>query len=382
MIPYGQQFIDQDDIDAVVRVLKGTHLTQGQSIPDFEQAICKSTGAEYCVAVANGTAALHIAVAALNLPPGSEGITSPITFVATSNSMLYSGIKPIFADIDPLSYCLAPEEVEKQITPQTKLIMPVHFAGQTCDMKAINKIAKQHDCYLIEDAAHAVGSNYADGSKVGSCRYSDMTIFSFHPVKTITTGEGGAVTTNNKALYEKLCALRSHGIISDPAKMTQCPRPAFHEMHSLGFNYRMTDIQAALGLSQLQKLERFKAARRRIVELYNNELAGIDGLILPFERNNLDSCFHLYVVKIDFSRLGKDRGKVMEELRTKGILTQVHYTPVHTQPYYQNKFGYKWGDYPQAEAYYEQCLSIPLYPAMTDGDIQTVIKAIKDIVKI
>lgn len=379
MIPYGKQFIEQDDIDAVVQVLQSSHLTQGQTVRDFEQSICKYTGAKYCVAVANGTAALHIAVASLKLPAGTEGITTSITFMATSNSMLYSGVKPSFADIDPLSYCIAPNAIEKQINSHTKLIMPVHFAGQTCDMKNINKIAEEHSCYLIEDAAHAIGSNYADGSKVGNCKYSDMTIFSFHPVKAITTGEGGAVTTNNKALYEKLCALRSHGITSDPAKMTQNPRPYFHEMHILGFNYRITDIQTALGLSQLKKLERFKNARRQIVEIYNKELAGIDGLVLPFERKDLDSCFHLYVVKIDFKRLGKTRGEVMEELRAKGVLTQVHYTPVHTQPYYQKELGYKWGDYPQAEEYSKQCLSIPLYPAMIDEEIQTVINAIKSI---
>jgi dTDP-4-amino-4,6-dideoxygalactose transaminase len=247
MIPYGRQFIEQDDIDAVVRVLKGTHLTQGQAVRNFEKAICEYTGAIYCVAVANGTAALHIAVAALGLAPGTEGITTPITFMATSNSMLYSRIKPIFADIDPLTYCLAPAGIERQINSHTQLIIPVHFAGQACDIKAINKIAEKHSCYVIEDAAHAIGSNYADGSKVGNCKYSDMTIFSFHPVKTITTGEGGAITTNDKALYEKLCLLRSHGITSDPKKMTQNPRPYFHEMHTLGFNYRITDIQTALG---------------------------------------------------------------------------------------------------------------------------------------
>jgi len=382
MIPYGKQFIEQDDIDAVVSVLKGTHLTQGQTVRDFEQAICEYTGAKYCLAVANGTAALHIAVAALDLPVGTEGITSPITFVATANSMLYCGVKPVFVDIDSLSYCLATEKIEKQINSHTKLIMPVHFAGQVCDMKKINKIAEEHSCYVIEDAAHAIGSNYADGSKVGNCKYSDMTIFSFHPVKTITTGEGGAVTTNDKALYEKLCTLRSHGITSDPAKMTQCPRPSFYEMHSLGFNYRMTDIQAALGLSQLKKLEKLKESRRRIIEIYNKELCGINGLILPFERKGLDSCFHLYVIKIDFKRLGKSRREVMEEFKAKGVLTQVHYTPVYTQPYYQKELAYKWGDHPKTEAYYEQCLSIPLYPTMTDEEIQIVINAIKDIIKI
>jgi dTDP-4-amino-4,6-dideoxygalactose transaminase len=224
MIPYGKQFIDKSDIDAVVCVLKGTHLTQGQTVRDFEQRICEYTGAKYCIAVANGTAALHIAVAALDLSQNSEGITAPITFMATSNSMLYCGVKPVFADIDSLSYCIAPEAIEKQINTYTKLITPVHFAGQACDMETINKIAGKHSCYVIEDAAHAIGSNYADGSKIGNCKYSDMTTFSFHPVKTITTGEGGAVTTNDKALYEKLCSLRSHGIISEPSAMNQNPR--------------------------------------------------------------------------------------------------------------------------------------------------------------
>lgn len=380
MIGYGHQYIDDSDIQAVVNVLKSDYLTQGPAVAKFEQEICSITGAKYCVSVSNATAGLHIAVAALELDEGSEGITSPNTFLASSNCMVYNNVKPIFADINPVSYNIDPTEIEKHITSKTKLLIPVHFAGLPCEMKKINAIAKEHNLHVIEDAAHAIGSQYADGSYVGNCKYSDMTVFSFHPVKTITTGEGGAVTTNNEKLYQKLLMLRSHGMTKDEKLLGKNPGSWYYEMQSLGFNYRMTDIQAALGYSQLQKLDFFKKRRREIVAMYNKAFADMKYLKTPKEPEDVSSCFHLYATQIDFSALGKTRTQVMTELREKGIGTQVHYIPVPTQPFYKENYGYKEGDYPKAEKYYEQELSLPLYPGLSDYDVNMIVSAIKEIV--
>lgn len=381
MIGYGHQYIDESDIKAVVDVLKSDYLTQGPSVTKFEQEICRITGAKYCVSVSNATAGLHIAVAALELADGAEGITTPNTFLASSNCMVYNKIKPVFADINPVTYNIDPIEIEKRITDKTKLLIPVHFAGLPCEMEKISAIAKKHNPRIIEDAAHAIGSQYADGSYVGNCKYSDMTVFSFHPVKTITTGEGGAVTTNDEKLYQKLLMLRSHGTTKDSNLLTKNPGPWYYEMLTLGFNYRMTDMQAALGYSQLQKLDFFKKRRREIVSKYNNAFAEMKFLKTPTEPENVCSCFHLYAVQIDFTALGKPRIQVMQELRENGIGTQVHYIPVPTQPFYKKTYGYKDGDYPIAEKYYAQELSLPLYPGMSDEDIDCVIKTIKSIVK-
>jgi UDP-4-amino-4,6-dideoxy-N-acetyl-beta-L-altrosamine transaminase len=386
---YGKQWINDVDIQAVVDVLKSDYLTQGPKIKEFEDKICEMTGAKYCVVVANGTAALHLAVAALKIENGSEGITSPNTFIATSNSLIYSGLKPIFADIDNKTYCIDPEKIKGKITENTRLIIPVHFAGQPCDMKKIHQIAnhdaraKSHKLFIIEDASHAIGSQYADGSYVGNCKYSDMTTFSFHPVKTITTGEGGAITTNNRELYERLLLLRNHGITKDNSKFSiehsKLGEPWYYEMQELGFNYRMTDMQAALGLSQIKRLTEFKQRRREIVAYYNQSFKDIDWLRIPYEAENLCSCFHLYVIQIDFEKIGKTRKEVMKYLLNKKIGTQVHYIPVHTQPYYQQNYGYKWGDYPISEEYYEKALSIPIYPKMTDEDVKYVIENILEL---
>lgn len=380
MIGYGHQYIDDSDTEAVVNVLKSDYLTQGPSVTKFEQKICEITGAKYCVSVSNATAGLHIAVAALELGEGSEGITTPNTFLASSNCMVYNNVKPVFADINPVSYNIDPLEIEKRITDKTKLLIPVHFAGLPCEMEKIAAIAKKNDLHVIEDAAHAIGSQYTDGSYVGNCNYSDMTVFSFHPVKTITTGEGGAVTTNDEKLYQKLCMLRSHGTTKDGKLLTKNPGPWYYEMQSLGFNYRMTDMQAALGCSQLSKLGFFKKRRREIVAAYSNAFAGMKYLNTPTEPKEVSSCFHLYAVQIDFSALGKSRPQVMQELRDKGIGTQVHYIPVSTQPFYKETYGYKEGDYPIAEKYYEQELSLPLYPGLNDDDVNSVIKAVKEVV--
>lgn len=380
MIGYGHQYIDDSDIEAVVNVLKSDYLTQGPSVTAFEEKICEITGAKYCVAVSNATAGLHIAVAALELGEDSEGITTPNTFLASSNCMIYNNVKPVFADIDPVSYNIDPKEIEKHISAKTKLLVPVHFAGLPCDMEEISAIAKKNNLHVIEDAAHAIGSQYADGSYVGNCKYSDMTVFSFHPVKTITTGEGGVVTTNDEKIYQKLLMLRSHGTTKDEKLLTKNPGSWYYEMQSLGFNYRMTDMQAALGVTQLQKLDFFKKRRREVIAMYNKAFSDMKYLKTPYEPENVCSCFHLYVTQIDFESLGKSRAQVMKELRDKGIGTQVHYIPVPTQPYYKNTFGYKDGDYPIAEKYYEQELSLPLYPGLSDDDVNTVIKAVKEVV--
>ena len=378
-IPYGKQWIDKSDKKAVSGVLKSNFLTQGPKVEEFEKALCDYTGAKYCVAVSNGTAALHLAVAALSIKKDAEGITSPITFVASANCLIYNGLKPVFADINDKTYNINPEEIKKRISSKTKIIVPVHFAGQPADMKQIETIAKPKNIYVIEDAAHAIGSKYNDGTRVGNCQYSDFTTFSFHPVKTITTGEGGAITTNYKKLYEKLSLLRSHGITKDHSQLSQNPGHWYYEMQELGFNYRMTDIQAALGISQLQKLNQFIKRRREIVNLYNRVFSKSPNVIIPYEKRGLNSAFHLYVLQIDFEKIGKTRTQIMNELKDKKIGTQVHYIPVHTQPYYQKKYGYKWSDFPVAEGYYNHCLSLPLYPKMTDQQVNYVIKKVIEI---
>ena len=378
-IPYGRQWIDEDDIAAVDRVLRSDYLTTGPEVDAFEADLASYTGARYCVAVSSATAALHIAVAALDLPAGSEGITSPNTFVASANCMVYNGLTPHFADIDPDTFNIDPVEIERAITTETRLLIPVHFAGRACDMERISGIARQAELHVIEDAAHAIGSRYPNGSRVGSCDYSDMTVFSFHPVKTMTTGEGGAITTNDEQLYRKLLMLRSHGITRDSALMTQNPGPWYYEMQSLGFNYRMTDIQAALGRSQLAKLDRFIARRVELVQRYHEKLSGVAWLTTPDASQDQHTCFHLYVVRIDWEMLAMDRTTVMNTLRDSGIGTQVLYIPVHTQPYYRDHLGYRPGDFPIAASYYNEALALPLFPAMTDADQQRVMSTIRSL---
>jgi len=379
-LSYGKQWIDDDDIAAVVRTLKSDYLTQGPEVERFEEAIKKITGAHYCVAVANATAALHIAVAALEIEPGFEGITSPITFVASANCLPYNRLIPRFADIDDKTYCIDPSEIEKNIGLKTKVLVPVDFAGQPADMAAIRKIADKRGLKVVEDAAHAIGSYYPSGSPVGSCAYSDMTIFSFHPVKTVTTGEGGVVTTNDEELSKKLLRLRSHGMVRDPSQMSKNPGPWYHEMVSLGYNYRMTDIQASLGTSQLNKLDIFKKRRKEIISEYNKAFSSLPHVRIPYEAPMADSCFHLYIVRLDFKAIKKNRAEVMSELGKSGVGTQVHYIPVPTQPFYRREYGYKDGDFPVAERYYQEALSLPLYPRMTDNDVCRVIAALAAIV--
>lgn len=361
--PYGRQTLCLKDFLSVLSTLKSSFLTCGPKVREFERAICDYTGAKYCVSVSSATAGLHLAMLAIGFNKDDEVITSPMTFLASSNCVLYAGGTVKFADIELETANIEPKEIEKQITDKTKAIIPVHFAGQSCDMEEISRIAKEKNLFVVEDAAHAIGSDYKD-TKVGSCKYSDMTVFSFHPVKTITTGEGGAITTNNKDLYEKLLALRSHGIHKDGAMINNWK----YEMRELGFNYRMTDIQASLGISQLKKLDKFKKRRRQIVEYYNEHL-GLPHLI---EKDFSNACFHLYPVMV------RDRETFYDLARKVGLNLQVHYIPVHTQPYYKN-LGFKDGDFPNAEIYYKKCISLPLYPGLSNCDLKEIVKRIKGI---
>jgi perosamine synthetase len=376
-LSYGKQWLDDEDIESVIRVLKSDFLTQGPKIEEFENEICEVTDAKYCVTVANGTAALHLAVSALELEPGSEGITSANTFLASANTLEYSKLKSVFADINEDTYAVDANTIKTKINDKTKVLIPVHFAGQAVPMKEISELTRNNNIKIIEDAAHAIGSRYIDGSPVGNCKYSDMTIFSFHPVKTITSAEGGAITTNDEKLFKNLQILQNHGMTRDTDLLTENPGPWYYEMIKLGFNYRMTDMQAALGISQMKKLDSFADRRREIIKKYNSAFEKTDWLTTPFEQPGLESAFHLYVLKIDFKQLDKSKAQVMDELKMKNIGTQVHYIPVHTQPYYKNKYGYDWGDCPVAEDYYQQALSIPLFPKMKDSDVNHVIESIK-----
>lgn len=360
---YGKQNISEDDIKSVIEVLKSPYLTCGPKVKEFEKAICDYTGAKYCVALNSATSALHVAMMALGIQEGDEVITTPITFLASANCARYCGADVKFADIESDTANIDPDEIEKHITDKTKAIIPVHFAGQSCDMEKIYKIAQKHNLKIVEDAAHAIGSEYK-GKKVGCCEYSDMVVFSFHPVKTITTAEGGAVVTNNKELYEKLCAYRSHGMHKDGEMANTWE----YEMRELGYNYRMTDVQAALGISQLKRLDEFKKRRREIVDFYNKNL-NIEHLI---EKDFSNACFHLYPILIE------NRKDFYFKARQKGLFLQVHYIPVHTQPYYKN-LGYKMGDYPKAEEYYRKCISLPLYPDLKDEDLIEITKRIKEL---
>jgi len=376
-IPYGRQWIDEADKKAVEAVLESDYLTQGPAIEQFENTIKSITNAKYCVAVSNATQGLHIAAAALEIDERMEGITTPITFVASANCLITNNLVPVFADIDSRTYNISPEEIEKKVTSKTKVIIPVDFAGQAVDIGAIREIADKHNLFIIEDAAHAIGSNYADGKPVGCCHKSDITVFSFHPVKTITSGEGGAITTNNEVLYKRLIKLRTIGITKDERELSKNPGPWYYEMQLLGSNNRITDIQAALGKSQLSRLAFFKQRRREIVNTYNKAFQNVPNITIPYEEKNVDSCFHLYILQIDFDKIGKTRKQVMDELRLKRIGTQVHYIPVNSQPYYVKKYGeYRVKDYPAAESYYNKCLSIPLFPKMSDDDVKYVIDSI------
>lgn len=371
MIPYGKQTIDQDDIQAVVDVLKSDFLTTGPKIAEFEQTVADYVGAKYAVAISNGTSALHAACFAAGIGPGDEVITTPLTFAASANCVLYCGGTPVFADVDPKTYNIDPEDIRRKITDRTKAIIAVHLAGQPCDMDAIHSIAHEYGLIVIEDGAHALGSVYK-GKKVGSL--SDMTTFSFHPVKPITTGEGGMIVTDNEEFYKKMALFRSHGITRDDSMMTRNDGPWFYQQFDLGYNYRITDIQCALGCSQMKKLDRFLARRKEIVARYNEAFADCDNIITPYQLSDTESGWHLYIVQVK----NCDRRQVFEAMREKGIGVNVHYIPVYMHPYYQ-EHGYENVHCASAEEIYSHIISLPLYPGLTSEQQDYVIDTLKSL---
>jgi len=375
-LPYGRQWIDEEDVQSVVNVLKSDYLTTGPAVNEFEQAVAFYVGAKYAIAFSNGTAALHGACFAAGIGKDDEVITTSMTFAASSNCILYQGGKPVFADIDSRTYNIDPKKVEELITDRTKAIIPVHFTGQPVELDAIHQIAKNHNLVVIEDAAHALGATYK-GNRVGSL--SDMTMFSFHPVKHITSGEGGIITTNNEEYYQKLLQFRSHGITREPDKLIENHGPWYYEMQFLGFNYRMTDIQAALGTSQLKKIDKFVELRKKYALKYDEAFKEINEIQTPYQYQYGSSSWHLYVIRLALEKLTGSRKEIFEALLNENIGVNVHYIPVHLQPYYQ-QLGYQKGICPNAEKLYEEIITLPLFPAMTEEDVNDVISAVNKVI--
>lgn len=374
---YGRQFIDENDIQAVVDTLRSDYLTCGPKVTQLEQQLCQLTGAKYCVAVSNGTAALHIAVLAAGIKEGDEVITTPITFAASANCILYCGAKPVFADIRPDTYNIDPKSIRSHITPRTKAIIAVDFTGQAAELDEIHAICQQYNLFFIEDAAHSIGTKYK-GQPVGSI--ADITTFSFHPVKTVTSGEGGAVMTNNKELYNKLVLAHSHGITRERSQMVHpTDDPWYNEQVGYGFNYRITDFQAALLSSQLQKLEQFSDRRKEIVEQYNKAFSLLPQIQVQKEIPESDTTRHLYILRLRSKLLSCSRRQFFDALSAENIYSQVHYLPVYWHSYYE-KMGYEKGLCPNAEAYYQEVLSLPLYYSLTEEDVEDVIHAVRKII--
>ena len=376
-IYYGRQYIDDEDIAAVVETLKSDLITCGPRVEALEKQLCEATSAKYAVVVSNGTAALHLAALAAGFKEGDEVIVSSITFAASSNCVLYCGAKPVFADIRPDTYNIDPASVRKLITPKTKGIVAVDFTGQAVELDELREICKEFNLILIEDAAHAIGTKYK-GQPVGSI--ADMTCFSFHPVKTVTGGEGGAITTNEEALYHRLLRLRTHGITRNQSEMVH-PTDAlwYNEQVELGYNYRMTDFQAALLSSQLRKLPKFAARRKEIVEMYDKAFAEMPEIMVQGEIPESDTTRHLYIIRLNLEKLSCDRRQFFDALYAERTCPQVHYLPVYYHSYYE-KLGYQKGICPNAEKYYEEVMSIPLYYSLTDEDVDDVIRAVKKVV--
>lgn len=386
MIPYGRHCLDEDDIQAVVEVLRHGYLTQGPAVEAFEQAVADYVRVKYAVAVSSGTAGLHIAAMAAGLGPGRSLVTSPITFVATANAAVYTGGRARFADIDPATLNMSPASLEAVLAQSDDVaaVAPVHMAGLPCDMPAIRAAADKAGAVVIEDAAHALGATYPTGERVGGCPHSLMTVFSFHPVKAVAAGEGGMVTTNDERVYRRLLRVRSHGInkLDDPflvdaqANTGGVRNPWYYEMQELGYHYRITDIQSALGRSQMAKLDAFIARRRELVRAYDAAFAGA-AHYRPAQQSGRDrSAHHIYILRIDFAALGRTRAAVMNALRERGIVTQVHYAPVPAQPFYRER-GEHPERYPHALQYYEEALTIPLYVGLTDAQQEDVIAALR-----
>lgn len=383
MIPYGKQNISQKDIDAVLEVLQSDYLTQGPKVPLFEKLVAEKVEADYAVAVNSATSALHIACMALGLGQNDWLWTSPITFVASANCGLYCNAKVDFVDIDRKTYNLCPKALEGKLIKAEnegrlpKVLVAVHLCGQPCDMKAIHELSKRFGFYVIEDASHAIGGKYR-GEYIGNCRYSDITVFSFHPVKIITTAEGGMAITKDIKLFKKMEMLRSHGITRDESMMEENTHGGwYYEQIELGYNYRMTELQAALGISQMEHLDDFVSARHNLANIYNKELSELP-IDLPFQLENTYSGMHLYVIRLNLNEIKKSHKKVFEELRERGIGVNLHYIPVHIQPYYK-RMGFDWGDFPVAENYYQEAISIPIFHGMTDDQQNEVIATLVEV---
>ncbi len=372
LLPYGHQSIDETDIQAVVDTLRSDWLTTGPRIPQFEEAFAARTGAKHAVSFSSGTAALHAAAFTAGLKAGDEAITSPLTFVATANCVLYQGALPVFADVSPDTLNLDPEQAASRITPRTRAILPVDYAGHPADLAPILELAERHGLLVIEDASHSLGAEYRR-RPVGSLAH--MTTFSFHPVKHITTGEGGMVTTDDRKFAETLRRFRNHGISSD-ARQRQSAGRWHYEMVLLGFNYRLTDIACALGIEQLKKLDANLSRRRQIAARYTDAFREIPEVVPPAVRPDTNPAWHLYPIRLELSKLKKDRAQVFEALRAENIGVNVHYIPVHRHPYYSERFGYKGGEYPVAEGAYERLISLPMFQGMSDRDVEDVIEAV------
>lgn len=389
MIPYGKHHIDEDDIQAVVDVLRCGVLTQGPAVEAFEQAIAEYVGAKYALAVSSGTAALHLAALVAGVAPGRSLVTSPITFVASANAAMYAGGRVVFADIDSKTINMSPEslKVALESNPDICAVIPVHFAGLPCDMSAIKAAADQVGAVVIEDAAHALGAQYPDGQKVGCCANSLMTTFSFHPVKAIAAGEGGMITTNDESVYRRLLRMRSHGInklddlmqLPEQAETKGVRDPWYYEMQELGFHYRITDMQCGLALSQFKKIDRFITRRCQLVKAYDTAFASMKNCRPAQTAGRDQSGHHLYVLRIDFESIGQTRGDFMRALKARGIGSQVHYIPVPAQPFYR-RMGHCPDQYPNAQNYYREALSIPLYYELTDAQQNRVIQSIKELI--
>jgi UDP-4-amino-4,6-dideoxy-N-acetyl-beta-L-altrosamine transaminase len=382
MIPYGRQEITEEDIKAVVDVLNSTHLTQGPAVPKFEQAVLRHCNTKYAVATNSATSALHIACLALELGPGDWLWTSPNTFVASANCGLYCGARVDFVDIDPRSHNMCPVALEEKLVKAEdegklpKVVIPVHFSGQPCDMRAIHALSQKYGFRIIEDASHAIGGKYLN-EPVGNCRYSDITVFSFHPVKIVTSAEGGMAVTNKDRLAEKMALLRSHGITRTPSLMTKPMEGSwYYQQVDLGFNYRMTDLQGALGASQMNRLVHYVARRHELARRYNKLLKDLP-VVTPWRHRDSYSAFHLYVIRLKLGEIEPSHVEVFEALRAKEIIVNLHYIPVHTQPYYR-EIGFRPGDFPEAEKYYAEAISIPLFPALTESEQDFVVESMKE----
>ncbi len=383
---YSKQTIDDEDVQAVLSVLQSDWLTQGPSVQEFEQHLAEKFGSRRVTAVCNGTAALHLMGLALGWKPGDIVITSPLTFLASANCILYAGATPDFVDIDPHTYTIDVDRLETRVKEHqaqgrtVKAVVAVDYAGHPCDWKALHQLAQRYEFQLVDDAAHSMGARY-EGDSIGSSRFADCTMFSFHPVKHVTTGEGGAILTNSLEIDESVKRLRTHGVTKDESRLQRNDGPWYYEMQELGFNYRITDLQCALGVSQLKKLERFVEKRQAIAQYYDAAFESDDRMTVPQVASNVSHVYHLYPLRIHFERLSISKQDLFRKLREKRISCQVHYIPVHFQPYYQQQFGFREGDYPIAERIYRQEVSIPVYPQLESEDLDYISTTIRRVLE-